>query len=200
MPSRFKTLFTPLLGAVAALSLGVLAGPQARAHTISVGTYNAGVLGSVTVVLGSYHNSGSPEGSIQLTAGPAGPSSVIFFTDLVTVKPGDLIDGTNNFFASTNPNSDPTSTFDAPTNTTGQSVVRWQSVTFAGLTAGDYTYQISGMNSDVWEDWNSLENNWEGQLTITGEAVVGVLPEPGTLAVLGLGLMGIGYARRRKTA
>lgn len=200
MTSRFKTLFTPILGAVAALSLGAFAGPQANAHTISVGTYNAGTLGSVTVVLGSYHGSGSPEGAIQLTAGPSGPSSVISFMDLVTVKPGDLIDGTNNFFASASPNSDPSSTFDELTNVTGSTAVRWQSVTFTGLTAGDYTYQISGMNSDIWNDWNSLTANWEGQLTITGEAVVGVLPEPGTLAVLGLGLAGIGFARRKRAA
>jgi hypothetical protein len=73
-------------------------------------------------------------------------------------------------------------------------------VTFTELTAGDYTYQISEMNSAIWEDWNSLTNNWQGQLTITGEAVVGVLPEPGTLAVLGLGLAGIGYARRKRAA
>jgi len=200
MPRRFKALFTPVLGAVAALSLGAFASSQASAHTISVGTYNAGVLGSVTVVLGSYHSSGAPEGSIQLTAGPSGASPVIFFTDLVTVKPGDLIDGTNNFFASSSPGSDPTSTFDAASNATGQTAVRWQSVTFTGLTAGDYTYQISGMNTAVWEDWNSFDNNWQGQLTITGEAVVGVLPEPGTLAILGLGLVGIGYARRKRAA
>lgn len=61
-------------------------------------------------------------------------------------------------------------------------------MTFTELTAGDYTYQIFGMNSAIWEDWNSLTNNWHGQLTITEEAVVGLLPEPGTLAVLGLGL------------
>ncbi|MFT5488825.1 MAG: hypothetical protein ACI9JL_004203 [Paracoccaceae bacterium] len=200
MTSRFKTLFTPILGAVAALSLGTFAGPQANAHTISVGTYNAGTLGSVTVVLGSYHSSGSPEGSIQLTAGPSGPSSVISFTDLVTVKSGELIDGTNNFFASASAGSDPSSTFDALTGVPGRTTLRWQSVTFTGLTAGDYTYQISGMNSDIWNDWNSLTANWQGQLTITGEAVVGVLPEPGTLAVLGLGLAGIGFARRRRAA
>jgi len=200
MFNRFKTLLTPALGGAFALTFGIFADPQANAHTISVGTYNAGTLGSVTVVLGSYHSSGAPEGSIQLTAGPTGPSSVIFFTDLVTAKPGDLIDGTNNLFASSSPGSDPSSTFDALSNSTGSTPVRWQSVTFTGLTAGDYTYQISGMNSDIWNDWNSLTANWQGQLTITGEAVVGVLPEPGTLAVLGLGLAGIGYARRKRAA
>ncbi|MDE0797554.1 MAG: PEP-CTERM sorting domain-containing protein [Alphaproteobacteria bacterium] len=35
---------------------------------------------------------------------------------------------------------------------------------------------------------------------MTGEAAVRVLPEPGTLAVLGLGLAGIGYARRKRAA
>ncbi|MDE0797553.1 MAG: hypothetical protein OSB76_18370 [Alphaproteobacteria bacterium] len=104
------------------------------------------------MVLGSYHSSGAPEGSIQLIAGPSGSSSVISFADLVTAKPGDLIDGTNNFFASASAGSDPGSAFDQVLNATGQTDVRWQSVTFTGLTGGDYTYQISGMNSAIWED------------------------------------------------
>ena len=152
MFNRLQTLLTPAIGGAFALTLGVFAGPQANAHTISVGTYNAGTLGSVTVVLGSYHSSGAPEGSIQLIAGPSGSSSVISFADLVTAKPGDLIDGTNNFFASASAGSDPGSAFDQVLNATGQTDVRWQSVTFTGLTAGDYTYQISGMNSAIWED------------------------------------------------
>lgn len=200
MFSSLKSPRSLVLGAAAALSLSMFAGTQTSAHTISVGSYNAGTVGSVSVVLGSYHGSGSPEGAIQLIAGPTGASAVINFTDLVLTKPGDLVDGENNFFGSANCCADPAGTFNELSNTTGLSIVRWQSVTFNGLTAGEYTYQISGMNTDVWEDWGSLTNNWQGQITITGETIVGEVPEPGTLAVLGLGLAGLGFARRRRTA
>lgn len=200
MFSSLKALRLPAFSAAIALSAGLFAAGQVNAHTISVGTYNAGAVGSVTITLGSYHGSGANEGAIQLIAGPTGPSAVISFTDLVTSKPGDLVDGTNNFFGSAGCCGDPAGTFDELSNLTGSPVVRWQSATFTGLTAGEYTYQISGMNTAIWEDWGSLTNNWQGQLTITGETIVGELPEPGTIAVLGLGLVGIGFARRKRAA
>lgn len=200
MFSRLKPLRLPMLGAAVAMSAGLFAGNPVSAHTISVGTYNAGAVGSVTVTLGSYHSSGAVEGAIQLIAGPTGPSAVIAFSDLVTLKPGELVDGTNNFFGSAGCCGDPAGTFNELSNLTGSPVVRWQSATFTGLTAGLYTYQISGMNTAIWEDWGSLTNNWQGQLEITGETIVGELPEPGMLAILGLGLAGLGYARRKRSA
>jgi len=115
-------------------------------------------------------------------------------------RPVDLIDGDNNFFGSASCCGDPAGTFDQSSNGTSSTVVRWQSVTFAGLTAGTYTYRISGMNTAIWGDWGSLTNNWQGHLTITGETIVGEVPEPGTLAVLGLGLAGLGLTRRKRVA
>jgi hypothetical protein len=197
MFGRIKSPRSLVIGIAAAA--GLFAAAQANAHTISVGTFNAGSPGSVTVVPGSYHTSGSPEGAIQLISGPV-TTGVVNFSNLTLTKPGELIDGDNNFFGSASCCGDPAGTFNETSNLTGLAVVRWQSVTFTGLSAGDYTYQISGMNTDVWEDWGSLTNNWQGSLTITQEVVVGELPEPGTLAVLGLSIFGLGIARRRRKA
>lgn len=194
---RFTTVAAA--GAVALSALAAGSG-SADAHTVSVGTYNAGLPGSVTIVLGSYHSSGAPEGSIQLIAGPGTPSAVTAFSNLTTTKPVLLVDGVNNFFAPDNFGLDPAGTFNNASNGTagngGGAVVRWQSVTFSGLSVGTYTYQISGMNTAVWEDWSSLTNNWTGTLQITSAAVA----EPAALGLFGLGLIGLGVAaRRRKT-
>ena len=89
-----------------------------------------------------------------------------------------------------------TGQFNSSTNGTGQTVTRWQGVTFSGLTAGTYSYSITGMNSVNWADWNSNTSNWTGLLDIPGSSVS--VPEPATLALLGFGFAGLGFSRRRK--
>lgn len=185
---------------IASFGLAFFAAQQAVAHTISVGTYNAGSPGSVAVTLGSYHIGGGAEGAIQLISGLGTPSAVVSFSNLVTVKPTELVDGVNNFFAPSFCCSSPAGTFDQVSNTTGQTVDRWQTAVFTGLSAGDYTYQISGMNSQIWEDWSSLTNNWQGSITISNDAI-GAVPLPAGLPLLLAGIGGLGViARRRRTA
>jgi hypothetical protein len=53
------------------------------------------------------------------------------------------------------------------------------------LLAGDYSLEVKGYSSNV--------GNYE--LRFTSD-----IPEPGTFALLGLGLVGLGFARRRKVA
>lgn len=73
----------------------------------------------------------------------------------------------------------------------------WQGATFSGLTAGLYTYQLSGMTSANWNNVNSFQDNWMGTLLIPESSVVGV-PEPGTPVLMALGLLALAVLGRRR--
>lgn len=188
------------LSVVAAAVLAVAAG-TASAHTISIGVYNAGGPGNVTLAMGTYFH-GTPlfEGSMALIAGPM-TTGAVGFSSVTTTKPGGLIDGTNNFYADAVGfnNNLPSNSFTKATNTVGLgAVVNWQEVTFTGLVAGTYTYQLSGMTTVNWLNVNSNQNNWTGTIVISG-ATAGV-PEPGSLALAGLALVGLAAAGLRRRA
>lgn len=63
---------------------------------------------------------------------------------------------------------------------------------FTGLTAGDYTMFVSGNSFGYVTGYAGLLTFWAAPSTS--------VPEPGTLALLGLGLIGLGIVRRRYTA
>ena len=176
------------------------------AHTISIGTYNAGAPGSVTVAMGTYssgHGSLFAQGSIALIGGPSavqspipvsGPIGPIAFGNHTLVKPVQLIDGTNNFFAS---GTSTVGEYNSAVNNTSLPETNWQTATFTGLAAGWYTYQITGMTAVNWADLNSNLSNWTGTLFIPGSSVVSTPDSGSALAMLGAALLGFVTIRRR---
>ena len=193
-------MFKKLTVAAAAVVAMAAAG-TASAHTVSIGVYNAGAPGSVTLAMGTYNHVGPSifEGSMSLIAGPtlAGP---VAFSSVTSVKPVGLIDGVNNFYANcVGFNCGLADNFSSSTNISGLgALIEWQELTFAGLAAGVYTYQLSGMNSVNWTNVSSGSNNWTGTFTVSG-TTAGV-PEPGSMALAGLALFGVAVASRRRRA
>jgi hypothetical protein len=164
--------------------------PLASAHVIAFGDVNAGSPGSVTFWLGSYHG-WTNEGSLTID----GTTKAFDLFQGNGGIPTGLIAGTNMFYATDSCCNSPAGSFNNTLNGTGQTLNAWQGVTFSGLSAGTFTYNISGMNSASWKDWSSNTNNWTGQVTIS-DATVESVPEPGSLALIFLGLAGIVSTRK----
>ncbi|MEH6814842.1 MAG: PEP-CTERM sorting domain-containing protein, partial [Motiliproteus sp.] len=118
------------------------------------------------------------------------------FNTFSVTQPVGLALGSNLFYAPQSGGA--TGQFDQPTDTiSGLPIISWQGVTFTGITAGDHAYSITGMNTVNWSDWNSSTPNWTGSLNIPTSSVGDpTVPEPGTLALLALGLAGIGFRKR----
>ena len=198
-----------ILGAavVAALALG--SAGNASAHAVSIGYANAGV-GAVTVWLGTYatgHAALTNEGSLNLVGVGINPfpSTTVAFNLLagvgVGLKPGGLVDGTTNFYVPniTNPNAALVNS-EAGFNTTCGAcgpVDRWQGVTFSGLSAGVYQFTWIPIANPT-AQWDIINNNMNGRFDLSG--VINPTPEPGSLALVGLAILGLAAAQRRRAA
>ena len=85
---------------------------------------------------------------------------------------------------------------DVYTENTNVTILSWQGVNVSGLLDGAFTADITGMSSAKWARSTSSSFGFPWPFTFTLDVVD--VPEPGTLAILGFGLAGLGFARRRK--
>ncbi len=184
--------------AVAALTLlgGITA---ASAHTTSLGYVPGATAGTVTFWAGTYgpgHTSTvGPEGTGTLTGVlPLVYSSTQSFMGVVSSKPTGLVDGTNNFFWGSFSAGSFGATVD-PLLSGGP--VWWESITLTGLTAGDYDFTIAN-DARTTASWQNIDGLASVRLTLTGQDVSGTVPEPISLALVGLGLAGVAFTRRKQ--
>ena len=192
---------------MAAFSLGLASG-EASAHATSIGYENSGA-GSVNIWLGTYtHGGGTLEGSMNLVGvlGNPFPSTTVAFSMLtpngVANKPAGLIDGTTNFYSPGTFTSGPLvgseALFNAACPACGP-VQHWQGANFTGLTAGSYQFTWTPIANPS-QEWDLFNPNMNGIFDLTGVVNPPTVPEPASLGLLGLGLAGLAFARRRKAA
>jgi hypothetical protein len=175
---------------VAAIALTTTA---ASAHTVAIGWSKGAAVGSVNLFMGSYHQDGvgdgpDLEGAAHLI-GPGAFDTLVSFTTAYTsgALPALLPSANVQYYQSytlANMNS-------------------WEAVTIFGLnTAGTYTFgYVNAPNGSA--HWSPFINTTSFNLTANdigggGTSVSQGVPEPVSVALMGLGLAGLGFSRRKK--
>jgi len=197
---------------VMSVSIAMLGGVEkAQAHATSIGFENGGSAGVVNIWLGTYNHGGHHlEGSMNLvgvngntyasTTNPFTLGAGVGMTSggAAADKPSGLVDGITNFYS---PGGCvlSSSALGGTANTCSGGVNHWQGAVFAGLGAGDYQFNWTPIARPSAE-WSLINTNMNGIFSLGGSVVTGTVPEPGALALLGFGLAGISFLRRKKQA